>query len=96
MRSSRAIAAVLLVALFGVGLAGCVFDQRREMVEAREAHRACVEEHPDDADRACAELEATARVLAERYEDDSLRAWGCGDASAGPCDPTDRTPRIPR
>ncbi len=93
MPSSRSIAALLLVAMFA---SGCVWNQRNEMIEARDAHRACVDEHPHDADRACAELEAKARVLAERYEQDALRSWGCGDATRGPCDPTDRAPRIPR
>ncbi len=89
----RAIAVLLLVATLA---GGCVWNQRREMIDAREAHHACVENHPHDADRACAELEANARVLAERYEGDALRSWGSGDATRGPCDPTDRAPRIPR
>lgn len=94
MRSSSAaiVAPALLVAL--AFASGCVSEQRREMLEAREAHRACVENHPRDADRACAELKAEAQAREERYEDDAQQAWGCGGVT-GPCDPTDRAPRIP-
>jgi len=91
MPSSRALAFLLLVAMLA---GGCLTSQRDEVIEARDAHRACVEKHPEDADRACAELKAEVWAREERYMDDSQRAWGCGDGSGGPCVSTDRTPRV--
>jgi len=101
MRSSDRIARLGPIACASLVLAvplvaGCVGRQRREMIEARDAWRQCENEHPYDAARACAALEAQAKANAARYEDDAQRAWGCGAVDDGPCDPRDRTPGIPR
>jgi len=92
MPSSRALAFLLVVASLA---GGCVTSQREDVIEARAAHRACVEKHPEDADRACAELKAEVWAREERYMEDSRGVWGCQEAGGGPCVSTDRSPRIP-
>jgi hypothetical protein len=86
------LSSLFLVSLFS---GGCLFDQRREMVEARATYQKCLDEHPEDGKEKCAELEAESITRSERYEDDARRAWGCGGTSGPACDPRDRAPRIP-
>ena len=84
-----------LVGLLVLGTAsGCLFKQRREMLESREAYQDCVRKNPETHEDKCAELEAEAVTRQERYEADARRAWGCGGTS-GDCDPRDRAPRVP-
>jgi hypothetical protein len=90
-------ARAVLVACLMAGLlqGGCVFKQRKEMVEAREAYQECVDENSETAERACAELKAEADIRSERYEQDAQTAWGCGEARGRNCDPTERAPTMP-
>jgi hypothetical protein len=101
MRSSerrrRRLAALrvgLVILLAGAVASGCLFRQRREMIEAREAYQKCVRENPDSHEQKCEELKAEAVTRQQRYGDDAQRAWGCG-STGGDCDPRDRAPRVP-
>ena len=97
MRSSEAKCGRLVVISIFLAfvVSGCLFKQRREMIEARDAYQECVAENPETAERTCAELEAESITRTERYEEDAKRSWGCGGTSGGACDPRDRAPRIP-
>ncbi|MEE2672310.1 MAG: hypothetical protein VX466_00845 [Myxococcota bacterium] len=90
MPSSRSLASLLVVASLA---GGCLTGQREEVIEARAAYHACVEENPEDSDRACAALKAEVLVREERYIENSWGPASCGDASQGMCGPAERAPR---
>jgi hypothetical protein len=54
----------------------CVATERSAFVKAREAHRECVEAHPDDRET-CDHLEAESNRSAQEYGDQAARSWGC-------------------
>ena len=87
MRAAIARPAIAVLLVCGVASA-CVHPERKEMVEAREKYRACVDEGPGAEER-CAALEADMLVKQERYEKAGERAWRCKDRVSG-CDPTGR------
>lgn len=93
-RARRLAAGVALVAIALAAFGGCVFRQRREMVESREAYQECVRENPEAHREKCAELEAEAISRQERYQNDAQRAWGCAGPGGTACDPRDRTPEL--
>jgi hypothetical protein len=75
----------LLVGLGVCLLFGCVFRERRDLVEANEAYDRCVQEYSVEQPE-CVTLDAKRRQLQRQYEESAQRAWGCNAATDG-CPP---------
>ncbi len=65
-----------LAALCILAAAACVSSQQEAYVEARRAYEACLDFHPEDADR-CETERVAAMQRAKQYDEDARRATGC-------------------
>ena len=71
--------AALLATIVASGSLACVANERRNAMKARDAYRACLEEHPGSPG-ACDGLKARYEAEVRIYEERSHRAWACDPA----------------
>lgn len=64
-----------LIAALAAAATGCVNREQARLREAREDHRACVEQHGESAPE-CRALREVVREEFERYEQAAQRQWG--------------------
>ena len=71
----RVLASLGLALVVAALVVGCVGREHERVRQAREDHRACVEEHGEDAPE-CQALLDVVREEYDRYEEKAQRHWG--------------------